>query len=288
MQFLIGFEFEFGWLPQTNKKHAPYFMSEVVFREVRKNLKEFFKEDISFIKTIEDDVSITFAKNQPQSYYGVEVVTNPMPEEIAIDFCKKMLFWMKNHQHVATNKTCSLHVNMSIKDKKINNQIDYFSVLQHTPQNEILQQYERTKNSYCKSTREMKFNLNIGSYASKSRTFEYWLNKIKAGKISMITVKPNLYGFNVPKSKIQKKTIVFKDKVIWAELIKERFLQSLEHEDKAIAIVEKMSPTNARYFEFRMIGNTDYQLRWTEIKKNINSFKQALKKSVKPIDPLMI
>jgi hypothetical protein len=288
MQLLIGFEFEFGWLPETNKKHAPYFMGETVFREVRKNLKDFFQDDFSFVKTIEDDVSISFPKTEPKDYYGVEVVTKPMLEDVAIQFCKKMLYWMKNNSRVSTNKTCSLHVNMSIKEKTINQKLDYFSILQLTPQNEILTQYGRTNNSYCKSTKEMKFNLTVGSYATKSRNFEYWLNKVKIGKTTMNTVKPNLYGFNVPKSQIQKKTIEFKDKIIWAELIKERYLSSLEHEEKAIAIVEKMSPENIRYFEFRMIGNTNYHLRWTEIKKNINSFKQALKKSIKPIDPLML
>lgn len=287
MEFLIGFEFEFGWLPETNNekpkksKYIPKtdYFNNYIFVEVRQSLKSFLGKNYKFISEIMDDPSLSFSKNFRQGHFGVEIVTKPMEETTAIAVFREIMTWMKQHPSVMTNHTCGLHVNISCADKNINKRLDYFSILQNTPQDEILEKFNRTKNNYCQSTNTKKFSLEIGTTKTKPRTLDFWLSKTHQHSISVTTYAYASLKYDVDKKKDR---IIFNDAKHAEEIIKTAFLSALFYVDKNISIVEKRSPSKKRYFEFRMIGNTDYEHKRAEILKCITQFKRALRKSVLP------
>lgn len=271
MQFLIGFEFEFGW--EIDPKN--YYQYDT-FSQIRKILrKEFGREWISRIEHFTHDGSLSFPKTQG-NHYGVELVTKPMPEDVAISFCKDMLYWMKKNPRVLTNKTCSLHVNINFKDKKLNKKIDYYKVLSSTPQKEILQFFGREKNTYCTNSEDKKFSLIINKKETPRHNLKYWLQSLHK-KIYKTTLKkpyPNLYKKNPFKG--NKHTIKFSNEEEFFELIKKSYLDRISQSPKGLAIVEKEQKYN-KYYEFRMIGNSDYESKYRHIKKCITLFKKSLK-----------
>jgi hypothetical protein len=90
------------------------------------------------------------------------------------------------------------------------------------------------------------------------------------------------YEFSNFKLDGQKKRarIFFQNKRDSYEMIKAAFLSSLCNVNKNIAVAEKISPSNKRYFEFRMIGNSNYEYREREILICIEKFKNAIKNSI--------
>lgn len=287
MDFLIGYEFEFGWEP-TEKVSKPKNISKAryfehfIFMNVKASLKSFLGVQYKFIENITDDPSIAFNKNFREGHFGVEVVTKPLEEKESIKLFKNILLWMQQTVNIITNDTCALHINISCTDKKINKKIDYFSLLYYTPQDETLKQFNRVGNVYCQSTHSRKFSLKVNNRRTVSKTFENWLNHIHKESISVTT-----YEFSNFKLDGQKKRarLLFPDKKESYELIKSTFLNALCNVEKNIAIVEKFSPKNKRYFEFRMIGNTDYEYKEKEILSCFKNFKIALTKSA--IEPII-
>jgi hypothetical protein len=175
-------------------------------------------------------------------------------------------------------------VNLSFKDKKLNNQLDYFSILINTPQDIILEQFNRVKNSYCKSTNKHKFSLPLKTNRiTMPNTIDFWLDKLMYQSATITSIKPTFWLANGKKEQYKKETIFFDEQNKAFSLIKNSFLKELKNNSKKIAIVEKTNISNVRYFEFRMIGNTNYQSRFSEIKKNINTFRQILRKSIQPL-----
>ncbi len=274
MQFLIGFEFEFGW--EVDPKQ--YYQYDT-FSQIKKNLKqEFGRIWISRIEHFTHDGSLSFPKVHGD-HYGVELVTKPMPEDIAIAFCKDMLFWMKNNKRVITNRTCSLHVNISFKDKKLNKKIDYYKVLCGTPQKDILQLFGRENNTYCTNSEDKKFSLTVNKKETPRHKLTYWMKSLhkKTYKTTLKKPYPNLYKKNPFKGSSH--TIKFSDEEAFFELIKKSYLERVSQSPKGLAIVEKQQGQN-KYYEFRMIGNSNYESKYRDIKKCITIFKNSLKKSL--------
>jgi len=285
MEFLIGFEFEFGWEPgfdakkPKGSKYIPKitYFENFIYVDVKNSLKKFLGSQYKFIAEITDDPSISFNKNFRNGHFGVEVVTKPLEEILAIEIFSKILDWMRTTHNIITNNTCALHVNISVKDKKINNRIDYFSVITNTPQNRILRQYGRLGNVYCQATSKRKFSLQINKRRTVLKSFDRWIKRLDKDYIYVTTYQFSNFKLDGEK-KISK--IYFDNKSESYEMIKEAFINSLRNVDKNIAVVEKKSPTNQKYFEFRMIGNTDYEYKEQHIYKCIAIFKNAIKKSI--------
>lgn len=275
MTILIGFEFEFGWVRKDRKDY-----DFQVFLAIKKELKKTFGNDfVKNIKEIVGDGSLEFS-HKLGDVCGAEVVTKPMEEEKAIIFCKTFLNWMKNEPSVLTNKTCSLHVNVNFKDKKLNEKIDYFSVTQKTPQKEILEKFGRLKNTYCISTTDKKFGLKIKNKETPRHGLDYWLTKANQNSITTTLRKPHPHLYKKNPNKGVKETVLFKDKDELLNVIKEAYIDRISNEQKGVAIVEKPLSFKNKYYEFRMIGNADYESNYKEIKKCITVFKNVLKKSI--------
>ncbi|NCQ51920.1 hypothetical protein GW796_08510 [archaeon] len=290
MNFLIGFEFEFGWLPnilldgaiESKKVTKGAYFDTYVYKDVRKSLKNFLGSEFKNIREITEDPSLSFANHYDDAHFGVEVISKPMEDSLAINFCKLILKWMKQHPQIITNLTCSLHVNISSSDKETNKKLDYFSILSNTPQEEILERFKRTSNKYCQSTNTKKFGIAIDSRITKQRTINFWLKRTHQKSISVITNNSSILNRFSSKDLLPKvETLYFNNPENAKELIKGFFIDHLSISKKDISIVEKLSPTNKRYFEFRMIGNTDYHLRIPEIMSTIKKYKKALKNSIK-------
>ncbi len=274
MQFLIGFEFEFGW--EVDPKN--YYQYDT-FSQIKKTLRKQFGRDwVAKIEQFTHDGSLSFPKKKGD-YYGVEIVTKPMPEDIAIIFCKDMLSWMKHNKRVVTNKTCSLHVNISFLDKKLNRKIDYYKVLSKTPQKDILRFFGREHNTYCTNSEDKKFSLIINNKETPRHKIGYWLKSVDklTYKTTLKKPFPNLYKKNPHKPKAH--TIKFSNQQEFLELVKKSYINRVSQSPKGLAIVEKELKNN-KYYEFRMIGNSDYELKYRDIKKCITIFKNVLKSSL--------
>jgi hypothetical protein len=285
MDFLIGYEFEFGWEPieqidkpkkSKNINKIKYF-EQFIFMDVKASLKKFLGVQYKFIEYITDDPSITFNKNFRNGHFGVEIITKPLKEIDSINLLRNILTWMQKTTNVMTNDTCAFHVNISCVDRKTNKNLDYFSILHHTPQDEILSQFNRINNVYCQSTYHRRFPLTINKRRTVPKTFHEWLGHIH--KDSMFVTTYEFSNFKLDGQKKRAK-IFFDNKKNSYEMIKTAFLSSLCNVKKNIAVAEKKSPSNKRYFEFRMIGNSDYEYREQEIFLCIEKFKNAIKKSI--------
>ena len=267
MNFLIGLEFEFGWkVSSTNY----YFYKNETFLNIKQELEKTFGRNwTSNIQEFTQDGSLQF-KTKKESYYGIELITKPMKESIAIKFCKDMLKWMQNNEKVCTNKTCGLHVNISILNKKIKkNQlnIDYYNLLSITPQKELLQLFGREQNKYCQISENKKFSLIINNKETNKNNLKYWLKYLKNS-----TIKVNSKNHNEELISVNNKKEFFK-------LIKKSYLDRLSQIPKRISIVEKVN-NEEKYYEFRIIGNSNYEYRYKDIIKCINIFKESIKKSI--------
>lgn len=268
MNLLVGFEFEFGWQKLSFRHDFE------IFNDVKKDLRATFGAKwVRKIEKITYDGTLKFSNNGC-GYTGVEVVTKPMPYEDAIIYCKEMLGWLKNHKRIITNKTCGLHVNMSLKDKVANDKISYYKLLENTPQIDILKLFNRINNSYCRPTSEVKFSLRIKNKDTPRHKISYWLQKANDNHLSTVFKKKHLHMFSKNPHPGVKKTIKFKNGEL-LKLIKEAYLDRLDMDSKGIAVVEKNLVGN-RYFEFRMIGNENYQNKFKEIKKTIGLLKRSL------------
>lgn len=285
MDFLIGYEFEFGWEPADKvdkpkkSKNIPKisYFEQFILGDVKNSLKKFLGSQYKCISGITDDPSIQFNKNFRHGHFGVEVITKPLQEKESILLLKNILVWMQQTPNIITNDTCALHINISCIDKKINKKLDYFSILHHTPQEQILKKFNRVGNIYCQSTVKRKFPLSVKNRRTITKTFDNWISQIRKDSIYVTT-----YEFSNFKLDGQKKRakIFFPNKPAAYQMIKSTFLSALCSVDKNIAVVEKCSPTKKRYFEFRMIGNTDYQDKGKEIISCIDKFKKALQNSI--------
>lgn len=287
MSLLIGFEFEFGWFPSIvrkdfsvakNIRKACYF-NQCVYDEVKISLQEYLNEYYTFIDEIKEDSTIRFNAKYYDGHYGVEVVTSPMKEEIAGIFLKNFILWMINNSNVSTNETCSLHVNISFADSFKTLEIDYLKLLNIVPQLKILSLFNRDKNKYCEASENKKFSLEKNCRISKERNYSYWVNKINKNKIISVLTTPISFGsfsYNSKKEKIIEK-FIFETKEIGLQFINEKYLSRLNSIGKNLAIVQKINPAGLRYFEFRMIGNTNYQLRYNDIFNTIEKYKECLR-----------
>jgi hypothetical protein len=88
---------------------------------------------------------------QPKHFrFGHELVTPPLDYKDAIRKLNDVLAWMLDKQH-CTNRTTALHVNLSFTDKNCSRKVDPVKLIVFTPCNEMLAQYKRQRNIYCKS-----------------------------------------------------------------------------------------------------------------------------------------
>lgn len=289
MDFLIGYEFEFGWKPideanqpkkSKNISKINYF-EQFILGDVKTSLKKFLGSKYKCISGITDDPSIQFNKNFRHGHFGVEIITKPLEEKESIILLKNILIWMQQTSNITTNDTCALHVNISCVDGKINRKLDYFSILYYTPQDEVLKNFNRIGNLYCQSTYTRKFPLSVNNRRTVTKTFRSWLNCIKKDSISVTTYRFSNFKLDEEKKRAR---INFPNKKEAYEMIKSSFLSSLGNAHKNIAVAEKISPSKKRYFEFRMIGNTGYEYKTEEVITCIDKFKNALTTSIiKPI-----
>lgn len=293
-QFLIGFEFEFGWLPNKfpmkKPKSKPDYFEKFILPDVKSVL------DFQFPNTtleIKEDCTLKFLSSKDiregkkywQTYYGVEVVTLPMEELEAIVFLQNFLSWLNSLDNIKINKSCSLHLNINFNSKKTNQNIDYWKLLDIYPQEHSLSLFNRQKNEYCQNSHSIKFGFEENGYVSKSRTFSHWSeqinkwkNKKSIRKLSMIkkSFGSEMYEISKQPKSVQQLTtpIESMDDIIF-KLFQKRILGML----KNVSIVHKNKDTNP-YFEFRMIGNIDYHKRESDILDTLELSKNYLMKSI--------
>jgi len=289
MTIIIGFEFEFGWLPEiqsnmsiAKKTKKPIYFEKHIYPEVYQEINDYFSNSSQIISEIKEDPTIKFSKKYYDNFYGVEVVTNPVNYDNAKIFLVSFLDWMKENKKIKTNSTCSLHINISFLDEHKSEQIDYLNLINLVPQSEILNEFKRAKNNYCINTFNKKFSIIINGNISKERSYFYWINKKHNYKsLKFLSNKINygclIYNKNNPKT-ISK--LSFNSECEYENFIKKSFINRLNISGKNISIVDKRNIINQRYFEFRMIGNKDYELKKEYILLSIDKFIDSIRKSL--------
>lgn len=277
---MIGFEFEFGWSPikkTTNRpKSKSAYFETVIYPEVMQALEQSFEEKLECV----EDCTVRFDQKTQywKSSFGAEVVTQPMHENDAIDFLQKFLNWMSAHPQVSTNNTCSLHVNVSFKDKTINKSVSYWELLQVCPQEEILKSFSRTNNKFSRPFSKVKFALRAQNRCTMLKTHKQW-NILSQRNFSNIELKsiPLVYGwesYEINKDKASKYLFELNTKQFKKALSLE-LDHTLKNAKKSLAIVEKQGQTG-KYFEFRMIGGSGYETKVDEIFDTLQVYFSSL------------
>ncbi len=83
-------------------------------------------------------------------YQPHELVTPPLTYRKSIHCIESIFNWM-DYEACKTNSTTGLHVNISFIKRERNLKIDPVKLIMFTPCNEILSQYKRQRNEYCRS-----------------------------------------------------------------------------------------------------------------------------------------
>lgn len=292
MELMVGFEFEFGWKPTiantafAKKTKKSRYFETVIYSEVKNSLNSFLESYYQHILDIKEDVTIKFSKNYWEQHYGAEVVTEPLPQKKAILILEKILSWLQTNPSIKTNKTCSLHVNISFFDRNITESIDYLSLLKNTPTDLILAKFKRSNNVYCKSAFKKKFLIEHNMRVSKERTYDYWKNKInEANQLSFLTTNISFGSFRYnPTLEKHLEKIQFNSKQEGIQYIEDTFKVWISKTDKNISVVEKINPAGVKYFEFRMIGNSNYQYKKNDIHETINYYLNSMRICAKNIN----
>lgn len=284
-EFLIGFEFEFGWLPSTfplkKPKSKPLFFEAFIFPEVHAKLNKDFP---GVNLEIKEDCTLKFnSLNQKywETHYGVEVVSQPMPEKEAMLFLSQFIQWLQEQDSIEINNTCSLHLNINFKNQTVNHHINYWTLLNIYPQADTLKLFNRQYNQYCQNTHLVKIGYEKDSYLSKERTISYWRNKIH-DNFKSLTLKVIKKSFNSERyeySKQDKETYVLTGNSIdLLEHLNLLFQKKIFSMKKNLSIVKKNEDNP--YYEFRMIGNKNYHLRLHDIIDTLNLSKVCLLQSI--------
>lgn len=285
---IIGFEFEFGWLPSTfptkKPKSKPQFFQNFIFPEVKQSLDVAFE---TLNLEIKEDCTLSFHPEFKywQTYYGVEVVSLPMEEKEAIEFLHKFISWLNTQSNIEINKTCSIHVNMSFRDKSLNKQVDYWQLLDNYPQHETLSLFNRQNNEYCKNSHRIKFGYEENNFVSKEKTMNEWIKQISSWKSKnkpirkLKMIEKSFWGERYEFSKQDKKfetiQLIPEDMLVEISALFKKRINGLR---KNVSIVLKGE--DSPYFEFRMIGNVDYHKRTNDILTTIKNYRQHLLQSV--------
>lgn len=285
--FLIGLEFEFGWLPKLVRTHGSNFTKKIkkaiyfdslVKEDVSQYLKDSLGDLYYYIDEIKEDPTLKFDDKYYKTFYGVEVVSKPMPEKIALNFIRKMFEILNNNYLFKVNKTCSLHVNMSFERTEKTNNIDYLSLLSKVPQEEILKDFKRCNNKYCESSKVKKFSIPIDDFKTVERTFDFWSVFLNKKNDSILKLTKDVF---LKKNKNYKNIVVnYENKQKILNNLENFFCERLKEAGKNLSIVDKKNEAGIRYFEFRMIGNSFYHKNFEKIEKIINIYKESMNMSI--------
>lgn len=289
-EFLIGFEFEFGWLPSTfpfkKPKSKPLFFEQFIFPEVYQKLNQDFP---GVTLEIKEDCTLKFNSSSQkywETHYGVEVVSQPMPEKEAVLFLHKFLTWLNSQNNIKTNKTCSLHLNINFISHNMNKKVDYWKLLDSYPQEQTLKLFNRQTNEYCQNSHHIKFGYEENNFISKSRILSYWnqrINKWNMQQNPIRRLKMIKMSFNGERYEISKQDksiqILKTPHTLMSDIVVDLFRKRVKGMIKNMSIVHKNQDTNP-YFEFRMIGNTDYHKRVKDILNTLEISKKYLLKSI--------
>jgi len=120
---------------------------------------------------ISDDGSIRRElEGRPASYYmSVELKISPLLTTPSMKLLKRVFAIVRRYG--GTNETCGLHVNVSSSNRKKMCNFDPIKFAQNSLWNDILRTFQRTANSYCKSTVIDKPASKMQFYKSLSNSF---------------------------------------------------------------------------------------------------------------------
>jgi hypothetical protein len=252
-KFNIGFEFEC-----VGPKGTP------TFSGIRRHLRKSIGEDWIDHLRIEDDDSIRHLKSyEKEGRACCELITRPLLENEAIDQLEAILMWMQ--QYCKTDYTCGLHVNMSFAKREMNSRVSYPLLVQRLPQREILKLFDRTTNKYCL---EISLNERI-DYLLRTASVDFF--EVKSYSFKKLLNILNLSDQDLAKA--------YRRGLI--NILDNMMTTHLQRKDKAVFVADRNTFSKTkRYFEFRPIGNVDYQFRVEEILYCIDTFKDAMRHSV--------
>lgn len=139
-QVKIGYEFEFSAKMQADQ----------IIYKLENNLDIRFSGLSKKLWYLTFDTSI---KAIGSGYSNHELVSPPMPYNDSMIYLERIFNWMEQNK-CKTNNSTGFHVNISFIKKSKNKAIDPIKLILFTPCDQVLVQYKRQKNTYCKSYAE--------------------------------------------------------------------------------------------------------------------------------------
>jgi len=256
----IGFELEC-----VGPEKAP------TFSAIRKHMRDIIGEEWIDSLRFDRDTSIRMlTKHDDMGRATCEIVTPPTPRKEAMRQLEALLVWMQGY--CITDHTCGLHVNISFTNPQLTSRVSYLHLVRLLPQTKILKIFDRDGNKYCSAIN------------TKKRVHGSWsTEKIKRAIVQRFASKNKALTYDKVLSIINGPDSVLADILRQGllESVDEALFKQLQYKDKDIFVVDRnpFSKTK-RYFEFRGIGNDDYQFRVDEIVETIQVFIDTLEQSV--------
>lgn len=176
----------------------------------------------------------------PADYSGVEIVSPRLPLEEVEHHLDQVYSWC-NKNNCVTSEATGLHINVSLPDVDMMNQLDYIKLIMFLGDKHILDKFDRASSTYCKSAMN---TIKEKSYKNQDVAFDT-LNKLKQSLSSL--AQHEVQGFRA----------------------------SIKYTSVNALNLSSVNPENSR-IEFRSPGGDWLNINKKEIMDTINRFVVAM------------
>lgn len=233
--------------------------------------------DIGFELEFETDLGLREVKEELRSYLGNypwvkklqvvpdgsvddgwEIITPPWKAEVAMQRLRKLFAFIQEFGW--TSRHTGLHINVSFSNSRVQAKSDYYSLVKAFPEDDILATFGRSRNEYCYSTKKT----------------EFWVNSETVVE-SIACALVDLEGeFTLKQLERMVGTKKFQKSIVGAvqNAVADNFNEYMD--EKYVGVNNK-----GNYFEFRVVGNKNYEYRYRDVADVVRKIKSAMKKSLK-------
>lgn len=133
-----------------------------------------------YLQNVEEDESIKVRDQDKQEFFGAEVITKPIPSNIAFDVLQDIFDILRQEYGFHTNHSTGFHINISNIYTEKKQPIDLVKLMLFLGETHELEQYKRSNNMYASNIYELvrsigdRFTNNltdVNSFISKTNEF---------------------------------------------------------------------------------------------------------------------
>lgn len=233
-----------------------------------KSISQFSNESVASLRKWLKVVPDHSINSRDMDLQGIEIITMPAKHDVSMKRLEMLFNWMKIN--ATTNDTCGFHINLSFSDKRLTKKVDFNRLIKITPTQEILTTFGRQKNGYCTDINDLKFSL---GYILDD------LNVEIRKQVAPLSTRRDCWTRRGDRS-VDVSVIESISKLDIKKLVGQALVKHIqENFEKDTAIVPR-EQNKTPYYEFRMVGNKDYHLKQTEVKRAITQCVNGMQKSM--------